>query len=154
MDWRNNSSITPLRPEPEVVHICIIDADAIFSHQLGILLANELPKMVNVVGTYDGIPEPIQVPYNVSLVIFDPDLDDFRSLPAAVKKMRHVFGESAVLAVHADTWAKDGSVLRSELQDNGVHLGFKRFDLRKCIKLVTKIAMHEPIDLWQSEFAT
>jgi hypothetical protein len=148
------SSITPLRPEPEVVHVCIIDADSQFSHQLGELLATELPRMVNIVGTYDGIPEELVVPYEVNLVIFDPELDDFKRLPAAVSKMKRAFGRDAVYAVHADSWAATDNRLKEELQLFGVSLGFRRFDLRKCIELVTKIALREPPDSWAAKFAT
>lgn len=149
-----HSSVTPLRPEPEVVHICIIDADPIFSDQLGILLANELPRLVNIVGTYDGIPEPLAVPYHVNLVIFDPELDDFKRIPLAVARMRKVFGHDVTFAVHADMWAQPGNVLKDYLIGCGVLVGFRRFDLRKCIELVTRVAMREPLASWVVKFAT
>lgn len=149
-----HSSATPLRPEPEVVHICIIDADPIFSHQLGSLLSSELPKMVNIVGTYEGIPDVLEVPCDVSLVIFDPELDDFRDIESAIARMHQTFGESAHLAVHADFWTRPDNPLKRRLQTLDVRYGFGRFDLRLCIRLVTKIAMREPVQLWHLEFAS
>lgn len=145
-------SVTPLLPEPEVVHICIIDADPVFAEQLGILLATELPKMVNVVGLYDGIPERLAVPHLMSLVIFDPELDDFWDLRAAIPRMRRNFGLSATLAAHTDVWDRGDTPLKRELWSLGVNIGFRRFDLRRCIKLVTKIAMREPFEHWYREF--
>ncbi len=149
-----HSSVTPLRPEPEVVHICIIDADPIFSKQLAALLASELPRMVNVVGTYDGIPNVLEVPYEVSLVIFDPELDDFRHVNDAIHRMRYTFGEKVHLAVHADFWMESDSPLKRDLQMLDIWYGFCRHDLQRCIKLVTKIAMREPVQLWHLEFAS
>ena len=146
------SSATPLLPGPEVVHICIIDADRQFSDQLGRLLADEMPGMVNIVGTYDEIPQPLAVPYAVSLVIFDPELDDFHELPKALSRMWKAFGNDALLAVHADSWKNDKSMLKHELQLFGVQIGFTRFNLNKCFKLVAKVAMREPLAAWVSEF--
>lgn len=146
------SSVTPLLPAAGVVHICIIDADTQFSHQLGNLLADEIKGLVNIVGTYDEIPEPLAVPYDVSLVIFDPELSDFRELPKALTRMWKAFGRDALFAVHADSWANEKSLLKHELQLFGVRVGFRRFDLNKCIKLVTKVAMREPFSAWQNEF--
>lgn len=149
-----HSSATPLRPEPEVVHICIIDADPIFSHQLGNLLASELPRMVNIVGVYDGIPDVLEVPYEVNLVIFDPELDDFRDVERSIELVRRTFGKAAHLAIHADFWKQSDSPLKRKLQMMDVWYGFGRYDLRLCIRLVTKIAMREPVQLWHLEFAT
>ncbi|MEK7473937.1 MAG: hypothetical protein AAB668_04450 [Patescibacteria group bacterium] len=153
MKWSDQSSSkTPLRPEPEVVHICIIDADPIFSRQLGERLAGELPKMVNIVGMYDGIPDVLEVPYEVSLVIFDPELDDFRRLSEAISRMRESFGQEVHLAVHGDFWTEKDNQLKRDLQNLDIWYGFRRYDFRRCIKLVTKIAMGEPVQLWHLEF--
>lgn len=107
--------------------------------------------MVNLVGTYEGIPEAIEVPYNVDLVIFDPELDDFRTTGPAVQKMRTVFGTTALLAVHADMWTQD-NLLKDYLLGCGIYLGFRRYDLRKCMELVTKVALREPLDSWVTKF--
>jgi DNA-binding NarL/FixJ family response regulator len=135
-----------LRPTAlEAIKICIIDADPCLSNQLSLLLAQRLRDSVRVIGTFESIPafEDLDA-FDPDVVIFDPELSDFRRLNESVRQLRTIFGLKALLIAHSDTWKESLNPLRLELITAGVSLGIKRYDFKGAIEIASYVAQRLP----------
>ncbi|KAA0205672.1 hypothetical protein EDM68_05045 [Candidatus Uhrbacteria bacterium] len=143
-----------LRPEtPEAVAVCIIDADAQFSRQLTDILVRRLAAHVQVVGAYEGIPEPHEIEDHLpEIVILDPELDDFRHLEHGLKALRERFGERVIFVAHSDIWKHPLNPLRLELIAADVTLGFARYDYAAAIELISYVSARIPREALRQRF--
>ncbi|MCR4256390.1 MAG: hypothetical protein NUW08_01650 [Candidatus Uhrbacteria bacterium] len=137
-----------LRPETlEVVPICIIDADPQFAKHLSRILTQRLANQVYIAGTYDGIPRIEEIGDRLpDVVIFDPELDDFRRMREAVTRLRAMFGSGVKLVAHSDLWKVAFNRLRLELIDAEVRLGLGRYDYKAAIELISYVSGRLPLE--------
>lgn len=149
-----DSAPDTLRPEAlEAIPICIIDADPQLARQLAHVLTTR--SMVYVVGTYDGLPDPHlfdDLPPRV--VIFDPELDDFRDTHEAIMSLRTLFGPDVVLVAHSDLWKVKCNRLRLDLIAADVLLGMRRHDYGAAVEMMTYIYGRLPIETLIERFGT
>ena len=140
---------------PEAVPICIIDADTSFAEHLSGTLSRHLTNQVFDTETYTGIPldSDIRGPLP-KVVIFDPELDDFRRVPEAIAKLRELFGPSVILVAHSDTWQIPFNNLRMELREAGIKFGFKRHDYDGAIELISLVSRRVSMEDLVKRFST
>lgn len=140
---------------PEAVPICIIDADPSFASHLSKTLAQRLNVRLFDTETYAGIPSDSDTKGQLpKVVIFDPELDDFRRVSEAVSKLRKVFGHSVILVAHSDTWQIPFNNLRMELRDAGIRLGLKRHDYDGAIELISLVSSGASMEVLVKRFST
>lgn len=140
---------------PEAVPICIIDADTSFAEHLSGTLSQQLTNQVFDTEAYTGIPldSDIKGPLP-KVVIFDPELDDFRQASEAIAKLRELFGPSVILVAHSDTWQIPFNNLRMELREAGIQLGLKRHDYDGAIALIELLSRGASMEDLASRFST
>jgi hypothetical protein len=140
---------------PEAVPICIIDTNPSFAEHLSKTLSQRLKSQVFGTETYAGIPldGDLKGPLP-KVVIFDPELDDFRRVSEAILKLRELFGSKAFLVAHSDTWQVPFNNLRMELRDAGIRLGLKRHDYDGAIELISLVSSRASMDDLVKRFAT
>ncbi len=143
-----------LRPDAlEAIPVCIIDADAQFSRQLADILVRRLAAQVCVVGTYEGIPAPHELEDHLpDIVIFDPELDEFRRLDRGIASLRERFGTRVLLVAHSDVWKHPLNPLRLGLIAADVTLGFERYDYAAAIELISYVSARVPREALRQRF--
>ncbi len=156
----NGSDTLP--PETlEAIPVCIIDADPTFAQQLGKILTDRLGEQVYIVGVFEERPELAQLADHLpDVVIFDPDAltsrrkDDkkARELAEEVMRLHELFGANVVLVAHTDLWKERLNPLRLELVCSGVVLGFKRYDIKAAIELISGLSSRLPVQTLQLLF--
>jgi len=148
----SGTSITPLRPLPIQVTLTIVDSAPTFSKSLFDWFHRHMPGIVFIEDTFEEIPEPSRVHHLSRAIIFDPEMDDFRQLQPALKRMREAFGD-ALLIAHTDAWHGNNR-LRKQLLEAGIRLGLGRNEFPRFQKLIEHLSLQEPIDYMVEEFGT
>ena len=126
-------------PDQRVVRIAIIDANDTFSEELTRILRKEFAGLVQIEGFYEETPPPEAVEHCVDVVLFDPELDEFRELEEALQNMERTFGDPVAFVAHTDAWKQEGGRLREELLAAGVRRGLKRMDFAGLVLLMRLI---------------
>ena len=140
---------------PEAVPICIIDADPSFAEHLSGTLSRHLTNQVFDTEAYTGIPLDSDIKGQLpKVVIFDPELDDFRQASEAIAKLNELFGASVILVAHSDTWRMPFNKLRMELREAGIKYGFKRYDYDGAIALITLVSRGASMEDLVKRFST
>lgn len=135
-------------PEQRVAWLAVIDANCTFSEELTKVLRNEFEGLVQIEGVYEGIPSPESVERCVDFVLFDPELDEFRDMSAAIGGLMMALGKPALVA-HTDAWKQKGGRLRLELLASGVMLGIRRMDFAALVLLMRLVTEghHNPEEI-------
>jgi hypothetical protein len=143
----HNTSVTPLRPERMPVHICIIAADREFAQRLTLVLKrdlnlkNEHQEMALIEGDFDHIPdiEETNAINEMQLVIFDPEMDEFRNLAAGLDQLKSAIGPGAMYVARTDHWEDANNRLTKQLKELGVKAGCAREDYKGFSELASKL---------------
>ncbi len=141
-------------PEQRVVRLAIIDANSTFSAELTNVLRKEFEGLVQIEGFYEDIPLPSAVEHCVDVVLFDPELDEFRKLEDALRSVEAAFGDPVTLVAHTDTWKHHGGHLRMRLLAAGVSLGIRRMDFAALVLLMRLVAEGHSSDAINALYST
>ena len=129
---------TPIKmeaPQKQTVLIGIIHADPSLASYLSTMLRTnaELEGNAQVQDTFYEIPASVE--HVIKVVIFDPEMDDFRDMAQAVKRMRATFGQDVMMIAHTDAWLSD-TRLRQQMLKAGIRVGLSRENLKGLVQIM------------------
>jgi hypothetical protein len=121
----------------QTVCIGIIHPDpALGSYLANMLRVNkELDGNAQVQDTFYEIPLKHEVERVINVVVFDPEMSDFRNMEQAVIKIRAAFGQDVIMVAHSDAWKSD-TRLRQQMTKAGIRAGIALNDLKGLVKLM------------------
>ncbi len=127
--------ISQVGSEKQTVYIGIIHTDPSLASYLSTMLRTipELGEYAQVQDTFYEIPTSVD--YVIKVVIFDPEMDDFRNMADAVKRMRAVFGQDVMLIAHTDAWIS-ATRLREQMLKAGIRVGLSRENLKGLVQIM------------------